>query len=221
MKFVVNEQIISEIYCDKLSVEIEEYLNLLIDKELEKENIDTDFIDACINAIDDLRVQKYNTALKLVLSEKRVIKYCKKQVRKQNAYQKKAVAACIIIALSSSAVMLNSNTAFANQVKEMFSRIIYELKDVAGESDDENNLPVSSIYAIFPKDYSFEIKSKDDIDLQRITIKAVYQDNSEKTVSIDDCTIKVVENVENAADKILVVIGYDGCAFSVAYTIMR
>ena len=50
MNITVSKEIISRACTEDLNAQIEEYLNSVIDDELQKEDCDTDLIDACINA---------------------------------------------------------------------------------------------------------------------------------------------------------------------------
>lgn len=219
MNITVNEAVVKEIYSNKLSYELEDYLNAAIDEELEKDDMDTDFIDSCIDAIDELRNGDVGTAVKILLTEKTVVQYCKKQTGRKNTAVKRAVAACIIVAMCSSAIMLNTNTALANQVKEIFSQIISALNITAQESETQSTTQISSIYGAFPKNYSFNVKSMEDIDLDSIRICAVYQDGSSRTVPLSECTVNQTAGFNGDSNKILVVIAYEGCAFSVVYTV--
>lgn len=219
MNITVNKSIVKEIYSDNLLIEIEDYLNSVIDDELEKDDINTDLIDECINALESLTNKDITPALKIVLTEKDIVKYCKKHTSQKSNIYKRAIAACLIIAICSSAAALNTNVALADQVREIFAQIISALNITADESEHNSQNQTSSVYAVFPKNYSFKIKSKKDIDLNSIKVYAVYQDGSEHAVSLNDCTVRTVESIDDNSDEILVVIAYDGCAFSVTYTI--
>lgn len=222
MNITVTEKSISSIYNDKLfKAELTEYLNEAIDTELEKgDDMDTDLIDECINVLDKLQSEENITpALRLLLTEKQVLKYCRKDAGTANKnHAKAAVAACLIVILSGAA-LLNANPAFAQQAKDLFSNIISALGIAAEQSETNENSEISSIYAIFPADETFSAKRERDIDLSGITIKAVYENGSEKTIPLKKCTVTKTEKFDGNNNSILVVVAYEGCAFSVIYTI--
>lgn len=214
MNVIINQSIIKEIFSDELKNEIIEYLNLIIDGELEKDDMDTDLIDECIDTIDKLENENILPALKIALTEKEILKYCKKHTNSSQA-AKRTIAACLIVAICSSAILLNSNTAFAVSARELFSEIISALNLTAEESPRTQTKQISSIYAVFPKDYSFTVHSEDDINLNKITVIAVYRDKSESIVPLSKCTVNITKNGKNS---FLAVIGYEGCAVSLTYT---
>lgn len=213
----VNKAVLKDVYSDNLTEEIEAYLNAVIDEELEKEDINTDLIDECIDALESLGNGDSSPALRIVMSEKAVIKYCKKQARPKNPAGRRAAAAVLILALSSSAILMNTNNAFAYEVKSFFSEIIEALNRAANGSETENR-EISSIYAVFPPGYSFNVKSRSAIDTERIKIFAVYKDGTENEIPIEKCTVSREENFGGDPSAVLLVIGYDGCAVSVKFT---
>lgn len=213
----VNKAILMDVYSDNLAEEIEAYLNAVIDEELEKEDADTDLIDECIDAIESLGNGDISPALRLISNEKSVIKYCKKQTKPKNPAGRRAAAAVLILALSSSAILMNTDNAFAAEVKSFFSEIIEALNSAAERSETDNK-EISSIYAVFPPGYSFKIKTRGAIDLENIKIFAVYKDGTEGEIPIKKCTVSREENFGGDPNSVLLVIGYDGCAVSVKFT---
>lgn len=218
MDIVITRSIVKEIYSDDLEREIKAYLNSVIDEEFEKDDgdVDTDLVDECINAIDSLENSDTSPALKILLREKDILKYCKRKARPKSSAQKRAIAACLILVVCSGAAILNTDTAFAKQVKEVFSQIMEALNTAAGKSENGESR-ISSVYAVFPPDYSFRVKSRSDIDFGSITVYAVYKDGSESIVPLSECTVDITEESE----KLLVAIAYKGCAFSIIYTLER
>lgn len=219
MSFTVTAKQVNEITNEKkFREELCGFLNSIIDEEIKKgDNMNAELIDRCIDALDELQSENTAPALKIVLTEKDILKYCRKAAKMHSAkHARAAVAACLIIILSG-ATVLNANPALAQQTKDFFSRIIYELGITAENSigaDDEN---ISSIYAVFPEDMQFTVKSESDISLDDIKIYAVYKNSAEKEVDIDDCTVKTVRENSN----ISVIIAYRGCALSLTYTLER
>lgn len=216
MNVVINQSVIKEIFSDRLKDEIIAYLNQMIDEELEKENMDTDLIDECIDTIDKIQNDDILPALRIALTEKELLKYCKKHTEK-NSTAKRTIAACLIVAVCSSVMLVNSDTAFAVSARELFSEIISALNLTADESPTTPAKEISSIYLVFPKEYSFRVKSKKDIDLSGVTVIAVYKDKSESVVPLSKCTVNIKENFNNDQNSVLAVIGYEGCAVSVMY----
>lgn len=214
----VNKSIVREIYSDSLKTEIADYLNSVIDEELLKDDVNTDLIDECIEALDALENGDTAALSKSQITEKAVLKYCKKHAKSKSAAGKRAVAAVLIATLCSSAVLLSTDTALAKEIKSFFSEIIEALNITAGRSE-EQDAEIASIYAVFPSDYSFKIRAKSNLDLDNITVYAVYKDGSEKEIPLSECTVDTVENFGGDPNTTLLVIAYDGCAFSIKYTI--
>lgn len=215
MNITVTRSEMNKIYDESaLKNELAEFLNAVIDEEIEKgDNMDTELIDECINALDEL--ENDQPALRLVLTEKQIIKYCKRHASHINQ-ARAAVAACLIVVLSG-VTILQTNPAIAQSAKDFFSNIISALGIAAEQSETDSGSDISSIYAVYPDDASFTVKKESDIDLGNVKIKAVYKDSSEKEIPLKDCTVNTIKNTEN--NTVLVVIAYDGCALSVTYTI--
>ncbi len=219
MNITVTRREINKIYDEpSFKNELTEFLNAVIDEEIEKgDNMDTELIDECIGALDELQnAQSITPALRLVLTEKQIIKYCKRNAGVSQNHTKAAVAACLIIILSGITI-LQTNPALAQQAKDFFGNIISALGIAAEQSETNLSSDISSIYAVYPDNASFKVKRESEINLDNVKIKAVYKDSSEKEIELNDCTVNMVKNTEN--NTVLVVIAYGGCALSVTYTI--
>lgn len=219
MNITVSKEIIYHACTEDLLSQTEEYLNSVIDDELQKDDCNTDLIDECIDALDLIKSNNVYPAVKVMLQDKDIIRYCKRKTFKAEHSSRKAVAACLIVALLASAAFMNTDTALARQIKDAFSQIIEVLNTASDSSDDSNNAEISSIYAAFPQDYSFTVKSKDDINISNMTIYAVYKDGSEKNVPVSDCTYSITQNSEGGKNQLILAVAYKGCAFSVIYNI--
>lgn len=219
MNITVSKEIVNRVYTEDLFTQIKEYLNDVIDDEIEKEDCDTDLIDDCINALDAVQSKNVYPALKVMLRDEDIIRYCKRKTNLSHRKGRKAVAACLIVAVCASAALLNTDTAFARQIKDAFGRIIEALNITADSSENNDNAEISSVYATFPPDYSFTVENKNDIDLNGITVYAVYKDGSESIVPLSECTVNITENKGADQNSAIVAIAYKGCAFSVVYTI--
>lgn len=215
----VNQTILKDLYSENLTLEIAEYLNAAIDEELLKDDIDTDLIDDCIDALDALQENDITPALHLLLNEKQITEYCKRQTRKPVHIGRRAAAACAVIAVCASLITLSTNTAFASEVKEAFWHIIAALNRTAGESEVNPAREITSIYGIFPADFSFTVRSKDEIDLSQMTVIAVYKDGREEAILLNSCTVNRTEDFRGDPNTVLLTVGYNGCAFSVKFTI--
>lgn len=219
MNITVSKETVNRVYTEDLAAEISGYLNGVIDEELEKEDCNTDLIDACIDALSVMQSKELYPALRVMLRDKDIIRYCQRKARQSGHAGRRAVAACLIVAVCASAALLGTDTAFARQIKDVFGKIIEALNITADSSDPGTDSQISSIYATFPPDYSFTAETKKDIDLNGITVYAVYKDGSEYAVPLSECTVNITENKEENADTAIVAIAYKGCAFSVIYTI--
>ncbi len=220
MELTVNKSILQEIHSNTLECQVEEYLNSVIDEELLQDDVNTDLIDQCIDALDSLYGGDYSPAIKLLLSEKSVLKYCKKSVSPKRKILQKAIVASLVIALGSSTIMYNTVPAFAEGVNEIFSQIISLLNLTADKSEKNGDTgEISSIYATFPEDYSFKIGSPEDIPLEDMKIFAVYKNNTLEEIPLSECTITIEPRFSGDESKTMVIVAYDGCAFSVIFTV--
>lgn len=77
---------------------------------------------------------------------------------------------------------------------------------------------LNSIYGVFPPDYTFTVPSLDNIDLSGMTVKAVYSDGSERTLTSEEYKITVERNFMDLANKALVTVSYEERAFSFILT---
>ncbi len=220
MELTINKGILQEVHSNALECQIEEYLNSVIDEELLQNDVNPDFIDQCIDALDSLYGGDYSPAIKLLLSEKSVLKYCKKSVSPKRKILQKAIVASLVIALGSSTIMYNTVPAFAEGVNEIFSQIISLLNLTADESEKNGKAgEISSIYATFPEDYSFKIDSPENIPLEDMRIFAVYQNNTLEEIPLSECTVNIEPCFSGDESQTMVVVAYDGCAFSVIFTV--
>lgn len=65
--------------------EIKEYLNGVINEELEKDDCNTDLIDDCINALDDVKNNLIYPAISMMMQDKDIISYCKRKANRFSA----------------------------------------------------------------------------------------------------------------------------------------
>lgn len=77
---------------------------------------------------------------------------------------------------------------------------------------------LNSIYGVFPPDYTFTVPSFEDIDLSGMTVKAVYSDGSERTLTPEEYEITIERNFMDLENKALVTVSYRERAFSFILT---
>ena len=214
----MNKTILDTILDDEKSgSELIALLNEVIDSELEKESPNCDLIDECINAIDEMNLS-FNIfpALKLALTKKQVISYCRKQTMRNSAL-KPVIAACLALFISG-AVAINTSPALAENIKNFFETIVaavFEMADETGTGDDYTEL--SSIYATLPENYNPTVRGAENVDLSELRVYAVYNDNTEFEIDASKCMItKTVEHTDQG-NFVLVVISYEGCSCSMAF----
>lgn len=217
MNLTVTAKQINEITNEKqFKEELFRFLNEIIDEEIAKgDDMNTELIDECIDALDELQAQGTQKALKIVLSQKDIIKYCKKSAKVHSSKNAKAAVAACLVMLLGSAALFSADPALAQQTKDFFSNIISALSIAAEQSETDDETDIQSIYAVFPEDTSFTVKTESDINIKDIKIYAVYKNNSEKEISISDCTVTQIRDDL----KISVIIAYGGSSVSITYTL--
>jgi len=216
MNITVNKNILTSLLDNEISnKEIIDFLNEMIDNEIENENPDCDLIDDCINAIDEIQSDNnIHPVLKLVLTKKQVLNYCKRHSRNNHAV-KAVIAACMVLIIAGVSAY-NASPAFAENVKSLFETVVTALRFTSSETENGNET-ISSIYATLPDDTQHTVSSIDEVDLSKIKVTAVYNDASERDVEWSDCKVtKTVEHTDQGSF-VLVVISYDGCACTIAF----
>lgn len=219
MEFTVTEKSIKSLLNDKKqNEEIIRFLNQIIDEEIEKDSPDCDLIDECIDAIDEIQTEENSQpALRLVLTKKQVMKYCRRHTQNNNAV-KSVVAAALVLIMGGTAVF-NASPALAETVKSFFETIVSTLQELSAETKSDEDSDISSIYASLDKNSNLIITDIDDIDEAKLTVTAVYSDGTERNVPISKCKIsKTLEHTDEGS-YVLVAISYDGCACSIAFEV--
>ncbi|MGN0528905.1 MAG: hypothetical protein ACI4IE_07195, partial [Eubacterium sp.] len=169
----------------------------------------------CARAINEIFYSQ-NTipALRLIITKKQVMKYCRHKAN-SNRTMKAVVAACMVIIISGVTVF-NASPALAENVKSFFETVITSLQQISDETENKNN-NISSIYATLPDNTKLTVSGIDEVDLSKIKVTAIYNDESEKDISINDCRVKKTIEHTDRGSFVLVAISYDGCACSIAY----
>ena len=215
MNITVNQKSITAVFNDnKVNNELLITFNAIIDDELEKENPDFDIIDECAEAINEIyNEQNIVPAIRLMLTKKQVMKYCKHKAHGNNT-MKTIVAACMVLIIGG-ATAYNTSPAFAQNVKSFFATVISTLQN-ASEDTQNDNSNVLSIYASLPDTAKRTVRGVDDVDISQIKISAVTND-AEYSVSPSKCKItKTIEHTDKGSF-VVVAISYEGCACTIAF----
>lgn len=215
MNITVNQKSITAVFNDdKVNNELLITFNAIIDEELEKENPDFDIIDECAEAINEIyNEQNIVPAIKLMLTKKQVMKYCKHKAHGNNT-MKTIVAACMVMIIGG-ATAYNTSPAFAQNVKSFFATVISTLQN-ASEDTQNDNSKVLSIYASLPDASKRTVRGVDDVDISQIKITAVTNE-AEYSVSPSKCKFtKTIEHTDKGSF-VVVAISYEGCACTIAF----
>ncbi|MDD6728415.1 MAG: hypothetical protein PUE08_04245 [Eubacteriales bacterium] len=215
MNITVSKEIIDYVCNDDLfSAELEKYLNAVIDEEIDKgDDMDTDLIDDCVNILDELENGGISSAVQFITNENKVIRFCRKGTSSTRIRFQRAVAAIAILAVGSAA-LYNASPALAQQAKDFFSYVAEALGIAADRTENENS-QIKSLYGELSDDIDLTVRNENDIDLSKINVIAVYDDGSQKEIPIKNCEITTTQESE----KVILIISYDGCAFSIAFEI--
>lgn len=215
MNITVNEKTASRIYSDAdFYQEVRVYLNSVIDEEIEKgDDMDTELIDECVNALDELDSNEISPAADLNSSEEKTVRFCRKKTSDTTANLQRAAAASIILILTGTAAM-KANPALAQQAKDLLSYIA-EALGIAADSTLEDGSQVKALYGELDDDIRLTVRDEDDIDLNAIKVIALYENNAQEEIPIEKCEITTTREDGH----IILIISYDGCAFSISYTL--
>lgn len=215
MNITVNREIVAGLYSDKAFYnELEAFFNAVIDEEIDKgDDMNTDLIDECINALDALNRCDISPALDIINDENKIFRFCRKKTSDTAAHLQRVAAASIILILGGTAV-LKASPALAQQAKDFLAYIATALGIAADDTLTENS-QVKALYGELDKDISLAIKNEDDIDLNKIKVIALYENNLQREIPIEECEITKTRESGN----IILIISYDGCAFSINYTL--
>lgn len=219
MEFTVTEKSILSLLNDKKqNKEIIRFLNQIIDEEIEKDSPDCDLIDECIDAIDEIQAEENSQpALRLVLTKKQVMKYCRRHTQNSNTV-KSVIAAALVLIMGGTAVF-NASPALAETVKSFFETIVSTLQELSAETKSDEDSDISSIHASLDENSNLIITDIDDIDEEKLIVTAVYSDKTERNIPISKCKIsKTLEHTDEGS-YVLVAISYDGCACSIAFEV--
>ena len=194
--------------------DIVDFLNEIIDNELEKDfcEIDCALIDECTKAIESLQsLESENTPL----SEKNIIRFCKRKNARLSA--SRAVAVASILLIIAGVTTFSVSPAFAENTKEFFNEIILLIEK--GQENEEHIEKLSSIYVTLPSDSDLSVKSPDDINFDDITVTAVFNDNTEKVIENEKCRINKTVKAQDGKNYVFVTVSYGDCSCVVVYNL--
>ncbi len=189
-----------------------EYIALLqqiIDEELAQDEMNTDLVDECTQAILDIENKQ---ALNAAHSYKTLITYCHTNAFKKRIYLKRAtlITAAVILATG---ITFSASPALAKQAKDLVFSIMESLGSAADITKTQNN-EIVSIYAMPNEDTTLTVNSEDDIHPEAFTIMAVDTHNHQSQIPLSACT---VQKERQDSTHILLIFSYEGCACSIMY----
>lgn len=211
MRLAVNKNTISAVLYEDTQT-LKRQLNAVIDEALTQEEPDIALIDECTELLASLNTGECSPQPAVTCDA--LLALCHASALKKQIRLRRAAVIALAAAIAASATVF-SVPALATQAKNLISSIAYSL-GIAADSTEEDGAGVVSLYGEFPEDTAFTVKSEEDIDLSGIRIYAVNKDNTRQAISLDSCRIRK-ERLEE--QKILVTVSYQGCAFSVIYTL--
>ena len=210
MSITVNEKTLTALLTQSNGKsEMIALLNEIIDEEIVKDEMDTDLVNECVEAILDLENRQDEWAHS---SYQALMRYCNSNLFKKAVYLKRAslVASAALIALF---VTIAASPALANQAKDILSSIMVNL-GIAADSTDTGKSEIVSIYAVPKDNVSFTVKSESEIKPEEIEIIAVDKYNYEKQIQLSECK---VNKDRLDSERIMLTFSYEGCACSVIY----
>lgn len=184
-------QDISETLCD--------YLNSLIDAELEKEDADFDFIDECASAINAIREGFVDAVIPVISRKEFMAKLGIKTNRVSRAFTA-VIAAAIMLVAGNSAIAAATDY---NIIEE----VVQKIADFISNSGEETTVPIQAepsetqestqptpatkkeenIKIEFDDSFKTEYKVGEAFDSQGIKIYLIYDDGSKKELKVQSC----------------------------------
>lgn len=219
----VTKEILNSIYDDAgFKTEVAELINSLIDEELLKEEPNCDFIDECINTLDELENENYA----------KVIPFVNKHAGK--TFRQKLVsvaAACAILAaISFGAVAVShtieqrreakTTTAPTTVQRTTAERTTTATVTTTAAPTTQAAVP-SEIRLGFDDGFKDEYYIGEKLDTVGITVVLVYTDGSERDVPLADCKIKADDGFGTEERYETVTVGYGGLSESFRVRVLR
>lgn len=189
----LTKEILNSIYDDtSFKAEVAELINSLIDEELSKDEPNCDFIDECINTLEELESENFA----------KVIPFVKKHAGK--TFRQKFVsvaAACAILAAISFGAVAVSHTieqkreAKTNTVTQAVTESTTAERAMTTEAVTTTTKPTTQaamptgIRLRFGDSFKDEYYIGEKLDTSGITAVVSYSDGTEKIVSLADCKV--------------------------------
>ncbi|MBQ9517803.1 MAG: hypothetical protein IJI47_02515 [Eubacterium sp.] len=216
----VNERTISKALNDeKFKAELIEYLNSVVDEELEKgEHMDTDLITDCTEMIFELDEGDIDSIIADEKSSENIINFEQAKRSAEKAKPKHTVIRMrrIIVVAAILMILGTVTTAFADDIIDYFTYISQLLFSAADESGEESNVRMIWYFEKDGTNVNYNIHSEDEIDLSQFEIGVWYEQelNTEidlskpdEVVPISECTVKEPrKTVDDEGNPILVVV---------------
>lgn len=165
--------------------EAEAYLNAFIDDELEKENPDFDFIDACIDAIDSIRNSEQPA--EILLSKK---DFLNKVSGKKNY---KPFIGFVAAAAAATIIFSGMQIGQREQIKTMISELKNHLPFL-DSAELTTTRSVVSIRCTFSNEFKDEYVEGEPFDKSGIGVVAEYSDGTTESIPLSECNISYDES---------------------------
>lgn len=205
-------QDISETLCD--------YLNALIDAELEKEDADFDFIDECASAINAIREGFVDAVLPVISRKEFMAKLGIKTNRVSKAFAA-VIAAAIMLVAGNSAIAAATDYNIIEEVAQ-------KIADFISNSEEETTLPPQTepttkptqttvlhqkeedITIEFEEGFKTEYNVSEQLNTNGLKVYLLYDDGSKKELEAENYKITASPSFGKAAGYETVTVSYGG-----------
>ncbi len=186
MDIKVNANTLNKALNDKkFTTELIEYLNGVVDEELEKgTHMDTDLITDCTEIIFELENGYEELSIQRETS-KNIIKFCHKNIR--NNIRRRQIAAVIAVMIASYATLYTASPAFALSVNSLVYSVVSLLQDADERTEKEDSDVLSIFYTCYGFDENDKFKNLAELDDFKLELFLNYEDGStsEEPIPID------------------------------------
>lgn len=192
---------------EKFKTELIEYLNGVVDEELEKgENMNTDLIEDCTEIIFELENGYEEISIEGEEAQEKIISFAKKKAEAQS----KRISFRRMTAIIAIAALLLSATvpAYAGSDETVLEYII---NVILSNKDEETN--IASIYPEYIGASPPVIRTEDDVDLTQYAFYAVDFDENEFEIPLSEIKVKRETKTFNNQKKILITLTYNGATY--------
>ena len=205
-------------FMQDLSQTLCDYLNLLIDAELEKEDADFDFIDECASAINSIREGFVDAVIPVISRKDFMAKLGIKTNRVSKTFAA-VIAAAIMLVAGNSAIAAATDYNIIEEVAQ-------KIADFISNSEEETTLPPQTnpttkpaqttvlhqkeedIKIEFDESFKAEYNVGEAFDTSGIKIYLLYDDGSKKELEARSCKITASPSFGKAAGYETVTVSY-------------